>query len=165
MLPRAQQLQHLPAVTEYQQLQQHKQLIFGMVLQVWNSSNTNNNANSNANSNLNHSNSNHNNISHVDNMPTSTVTTTTNGTTSPTNNGEVKTPSKKRGFGLFKSKLMGSSHSSGSSSKTYCKACKKKCTGEVLRVNEFFFHSNCFRCKGCAKSLSQGGFFTRASDY
>jgi hypothetical protein len=45
--------------------------------------------------------------------------------------------------------------------KTYCKGCRKKCSGEVLRVNDVYFHSNCFKCKGCSNSLSQGGFFTR----
>lgn len=45
--------------------------------------------------------------------------------------------------------------------KTYCKGCRKKCSGEVLRVNDVYFHGNCFKCKGCSNSLSQGGFFTR----
>jgi hypothetical protein len=51
-------------------------------------------------------------------------------------------------------------------SKTYCKGCKKKCSGEVLRVNDqVYFHPACFRCHKCQASLSQGGFFTRDKDY
>ena len=49
--------------------------------------------------------------------------------------------------------------------KTYCKGCRKKCSGEVLRVNDVYFHNQCFRCKGCEQNLSQGGFFTRDKDY
>ena len=41
--------------------------------------------------------------------------------------------------------------------KTYCKGCRKKCSGEVLRVNDVYFHNQCFRCKGCSQNLSQGG--------
>jgi len=33
------------------------------------------------------------------------------------------------------------------SGKTNCAACKKKCSGDVLRVQEKFFHINCFKCK------------------
>lgn len=43
--------------------------------------------------------------------------------------------------------------------KTYCKGCRKKCSGEVLRVNDVYFHNQCFRCKGCEQNLSQGGNF------
>lgn len=49
--------------------------------------------------------------------------------------------------------------------KTYCKGCHKKCSGEVLRVNDLYFHNGCFTCKGCATSLSQGGFFSKDKDY
>ncbi len=49
--------------------------------------------------------------------------------------------------------------------KTYCKGCHKKCSGEVLRVNDVYFHNGCFVCKGCGTSLSQGGFFTKDKDY
>ena len=66
--------------------------------------------------------------------------------------------------------------------KIYCKACKKKCSGEVkhsntsifgihfhqisfpkvLRVaDNVYFHPACFRCHRCQASLAQGGFFTR----
>ena len=49
--------------------------------------------------------------------------------------------------------------------KTYCKGCHKKCSGEVLRVNDLYFHNGCFNCKGCGISLSQGGFFSKDKDY
>ncbi|XP_042219782.1 actin-binding LIM protein 3-like [Homarus americanus] len=49
--------------------------------------------------------------------------------------------------------------------KTLCEACGKKCSGEVLRVQEKYFHINCFKCHSCKKSLAQGGFFTRDKDY
>ena len=40
--------------------------------------------------------------------------------------------------------------------KTYCGGCKKKCSGEVLRVNEKYFHTQCFKCVECQNSLSTG---------
>ena len=49
--------------------------------------------------------------------------------------------------------------------KTYCKGCHKKCSGEVLRVNDLYFHNGCFNCKGCGVSLSQGGFFSKDKEY
>jgi len=77
--------------------------------------------------------------------------------------------------------------------KTTCQACKKKCSGEVLRVQEKFFHIACFKCKGndnvrkemqkydvdmtllipkwddsltvCASSLAHGGFFLHEGEY
>ena len=47
--------------------------------------------------------------------------------------------------------------------KTYCKGCRKKCSGEVLRVNDVYFHNQCFRCKGCEQNLSQGGKYSSLS--
>lgn len=35
----------------------------------------------------------------------------------------------------------------------------------MLRVQEKYFHINCFKCHSCKKSLAQGGFFTREKDY
>jgi hypothetical protein len=32
--------------------------------------------------------------------------------------------------------------------KTFCQNCKKKCSGEVLRVQDKYFHINCFKCQG-----------------
>ena len=41
--------------------------------------------------------------------------------------------------------------------KTFFFRCRKKCSGEVLRVNDVYFHNQCFRCKGCPQNLSHGG--------
>ncbi|XP_065564936.1 actin-binding LIM protein 3-like isoform X3 [Artemia franciscana] len=49
--------------------------------------------------------------------------------------------------------------------KTLCEVCHKKCAGEVLRVQEKYFHISCFKCKVCGTSLAQGGFFSKDSDY
>lgn len=49
--------------------------------------------------------------------------------------------------------------------KTYCGGCKKKCSGEVLRVNDKYFHTHCFQCCECQTSLASGGFFTKDSKY
>ncbi|KAB7506335.1 Actin-binding LIM protein 3 [Armadillidium nasatum] len=51
------------------------------------------------------------------------------------------------------------------SGKTFCEHCKKKCSGEVLRVHEKYFHIACFNCYSCKKSLAQGGFFSRDSNF
>ena len=42
------------------------------------------------------------------------------------------------------------------SGKTYCGGCKKKCSGEVLRVGEKYYHASCFKCAECHVSLSKG---------
>ncbi|XP_026273872.1 actin-binding LIM protein 1 isoform X6 [Frankliniella occidentalis] len=49
--------------------------------------------------------------------------------------------------------------------KTYCQSCKKKCSGEVLRVQDKYFHIACFKCKVCRNSLAQGGFFCKDGAY
>ncbi|KAK2587154.1 hypothetical protein KPH14_002911 [Odynerus spinipes] len=49
--------------------------------------------------------------------------------------------------------------------KTFCQACKKKCSGEVLRVQDKYFHIGCFKCAQCNSSLAQGGFFAREGSY
>ncbi|XP_044271565.1 actin-binding LIM protein 3 isoform X2 [Tribolium madens] len=49
--------------------------------------------------------------------------------------------------------------------KTLCQACKKKCSGEVLRVQDKYFHTQCFKCKVCGNSLAQGGFFSKDGAY
>ncbi|XP_066906157.1 actin-binding LIM protein 1 isoform X7 [Halyomorpha halys] len=49
--------------------------------------------------------------------------------------------------------------------KTYCQCCKKKCTGEVLRVQDKYFHIACFKCSVCKSSLAQGGFFCKDGQY
>lgn len=50
-------------------------------------------------------------------------------------------------------------------SKIYCERCQKKCTGEVLRVTDRYFHKTCFQCTKCQKSLAQGGFFSKDGAY
>ncbi|CAH0555814.1 unnamed protein product [Brassicogethes aeneus] len=49
--------------------------------------------------------------------------------------------------------------------KTLCQVCNKKCSGEVLRVQDKYFHTHCFKCKVCAQSLAQGGFFSKDGAY
>ncbi|XP_011250931.2 actin-binding LIM protein 2 isoform X8 [Camponotus floridanus] len=49
--------------------------------------------------------------------------------------------------------------------KTFCQSCKKKCSGEVLRVQDKYFHIGCFKCAQCNASLALGGFFTREGAY
>ncbi|XP_059351477.1 actin-binding LIM protein 2-like isoform X2 [Daphnia carinata] len=49
--------------------------------------------------------------------------------------------------------------------KTQCQSCKKKCSGEVLRVQDKYFHISCFKCRVCQNSLAQGGFFCKDGDY
>ncbi|XP_018319106.1 actin-binding LIM protein 1 isoform X3 [Agrilus planipennis] len=49
--------------------------------------------------------------------------------------------------------------------KTLCQACNKKCSGEVLRVQDKYFHTQCFKCKACGNSLAQGGFFQKDGAY
>ncbi|XP_014673910.1 PREDICTED: actin-binding LIM protein 1-like isoform X2 [Priapulus caudatus] len=49
--------------------------------------------------------------------------------------------------------------------KVPCAACKKKCKGEVLKVQDKHYHIDCFRCKTCKKSLAAGGFFCKEGNY
>ncbi|CAG0915423.1 unnamed protein product [Notodromas monacha] len=49
--------------------------------------------------------------------------------------------------------------------KSLCEKCGKKCTGEVLRVSEKYFHIDCFKCKACSVSLAHGGFFQKDNDF
>nr|CAD7444958.1 unnamed protein product [Timema bartmani] len=49
--------------------------------------------------------------------------------------------------------------------KTFCHNCKKKCSGEVLRVQDKYFHIGCFKCQVCKNSLAQGGFFCKDGAY
>ncbi|XP_055613079.1 actin-binding LIM protein 1-like isoform X4 [Uranotaenia lowii] len=50
-------------------------------------------------------------------------------------------------------------------SKIQCNKCQKKCSGEVLRVTDRYFHKSCFLCTKCNKSLSTGGFFSKDGAY
>ncbi|XP_055699830.1 actin-binding LIM protein 1 isoform X1 [Phlebotomus papatasi] len=49
--------------------------------------------------------------------------------------------------------------------KIYCAKCQKKCSGEVLRVTDRYFHKTCFQCTTCSKSLATGGFFSKDGAY
>lgn len=49
--------------------------------------------------------------------------------------------------------------------KVVCGACGGKCSGEVLRVSDKYFHTACFTCRACAASLAKGGFFCKDSYY
>ncbi|XP_059616393.1 actin-binding LIM protein 1 isoform X2 [Phlebotomus argentipes] len=49
--------------------------------------------------------------------------------------------------------------------KIYCAKCQKKCSGEVLRVTDKYFHKTCFQCTTCSKSLATGGFFSKDGAY
>ncbi|XP_040156476.1 actin-binding LIM protein 3 isoform X3 [Anopheles arabiensis] len=50
-------------------------------------------------------------------------------------------------------------------SKIQCSKCQKKCSGEVLRVSDRYFHKTCFQCTKCNKSLATGGFFSKDGAY
>ncbi|XP_058466451.1 actin-binding LIM protein 3 isoform X1 [Malaya genurostris] len=49
--------------------------------------------------------------------------------------------------------------------KIQCSKCQKKCSGEVLRVTDRYFHKTCFQCMKCNKSLATGGFFSKDGAY
>ncbi|XP_065805841.1 actin-binding LIM protein 1 isoform X9 [Labrus bergylta] len=46
-----------------------------------------------------------------------------------------------------------------------CFRCGDLCKGEVLRVQNSYFHIKCFSCKVCGCDLAQSGFFTKNDDY
>nr|XP_033805949.1 actin-binding LIM protein 2 isoform X5 [Geotrypetes seraphini] len=52
-----------------------------------------------------------------------------------------------------------------SGSAILCNSCGDACKGEVLRVQNKYFHIKCFVCKVCGCDLAQGGFFLRQGDY
>nr|XP_038033837.1 actin-binding LIM protein 2 isoform X9 [Anas platyrhynchos] len=52
-----------------------------------------------------------------------------------------------------------------SSTAILCNTCGNPCKGEVLRVQNKYFHIKCFVCKACGCDLAQGGFFVRQGDY
>ncbi|XP_052745075.1 actin-binding LIM protein 3 isoform X2 [Bicyclus anynana] len=49
--------------------------------------------------------------------------------------------------------------------KVVCGACGGKCSGEVLRVSDKYFHMACFTCRSCSASLARGGFFCKDGHY
>ncbi|XP_026744803.1 actin-binding LIM protein 3, partial [Trichoplusia ni] len=53
----------------------------------------------------------------------------------------------------------------GVAGKVVCAACGGKCSGEVLRVSDKYFHTACFTCRTCAASLAKGGFFCKDGHY
>ncbi|XP_033069526.1 actin-binding LIM protein 2 isoform X20 [Trachypithecus francoisi] len=46
-----------------------------------------------------------------------------------------------------------------------CNTCGNVCKGEVLRVQDKYFHIKCFVCKACGCDLAEGGFFVRQGEY
>ncbi|XP_069924109.1 actin-binding LIM protein 2 isoform X8 [Oryctolagus cuniculus] len=46
-----------------------------------------------------------------------------------------------------------------------CNTCGNVCRGEVLRVQNRYFHIKCFVCKACGCDLAEGGFFVRQGEY
>ncbi|XP_054437882.1 actin-binding LIM protein 2 isoform X1 [Pteronotus mesoamericanus] len=46
-----------------------------------------------------------------------------------------------------------------------CATCGNVCKGEVLRVQNKYFHIKCFVCKACGCDLAEGGFFVRQGEY
>ncbi|KAK2500515.1 hypothetical protein MC885_017300 [Smutsia gigantea] len=46
-----------------------------------------------------------------------------------------------------------------------CDTCGNVCKGEVLRVQNKYFHLKCFICKACGCDLAEGGFFVRQGEY
>ena len=42
---------------------------------------------------------------------------------------------------------------------------RRSAAGEVLRVQDKYFHIGCFKCAQCNASLAQGGFFAREGSY
>ncbi|XP_056658369.1 actin-binding LIM protein 2 isoform X12 [Monodelphis domestica] len=52
-----------------------------------------------------------------------------------------------------------------SSTAILCNTCGNVCKGEVLRVQNKYFHIKCFVCKACGCDLAEGGFFVRQGEY
>ncbi|XP_021017400.1 actin-binding LIM protein 2 isoform X11 [Mus caroli] len=46
-----------------------------------------------------------------------------------------------------------------------CNTCGNVCKGEVLRVQNKYFHIRCFVCKACGCDLAEGGFFVRQGEH
>ncbi|XP_035229700.1 actin-binding LIM protein 1-like [Stegodyphus dumicola] len=49
--------------------------------------------------------------------------------------------------------------------KVLCETCKKECVGSVLKVQNKYFHVECFKCVVCSSSLAHGGFFFKEGSY
>uniref|UniRef100_A0A286XSJ6 Actin-binding LIM protein 2 n=1 Tax=Cavia porcellus TaxID=10141 RepID=A0A286XSJ6_CAVPO len=46
-----------------------------------------------------------------------------------------------------------------------CNTCGNVCKGEVLRVQNKYFHIKCFICRACGCDLAEGGFFVRQGEH
>uniref|UniRef100_A0A5S6QN20 Actin-binding LIM protein 1 n=1 Tax=Trichuris muris TaxID=70415 RepID=A0A5S6QN20_TRIMR len=46
--------------------------------------------------------------------------------------------------------------------KVRCEGCKKKCSGDILKTEDKYFHVKCFVCSACREPLNQSGFFLEA---
>ncbi|XP_027692169.1 actin-binding LIM protein 2 isoform X5 [Vombatus ursinus] len=57
------------------------------------------------------------------------------------------------------------SHLEKPSTAILCNTCGNVCKGEVLRVQNKYFHIKCFVCKACGCDLAEGGFFVRQGEY
>ncbi|CAJ0575945.1 unnamed protein product, partial [Mesorhabditis spiculigera] len=40
-----------------------------------------------------------------------------------------------------------------------CDVCKKKCTGDILKSQDKYFHIDCFVCRDCGRHLNETGFY------
>ncbi|CAH1783174.1 unnamed protein product, partial [Owenia fusiformis] len=49
--------------------------------------------------------------------------------------------------------------------KISCQGCKKSCKGEVLRIQDKYFHVKCFKCKECKIDLATEGFFSKDGQF
>ncbi|XP_071507414.1 actin-binding LIM protein 2-like isoform X2 [Diadema antillarum] len=59
----------------------------------------------------------------------------------------------------------GTSRTDEKKKRVLCRGCNKACKGEVLRVQDDFFHIKCFKCCLCSAGLGQGGFFIKNGKY
>lgn len=102
-------------------------------------------------------------------LPTSNLPTSSSTLPTSTSDHQASRQSRREIYESTKSKSMSLKSQLKSPfkflGKTYCGGCKKKCSGEVLRVNDKYFHTQCFKCVECHTSLSTGGFFTKESHY
>lgn len=49
--------------------------------------------------------------------------------------------------------------------KVSCKLCGKQCKGEVLKLQENFYHISCFKCHECKRNIANESFFTHDGKY
>jgi actin-binding LIM protein len=46
-----------------------------------------------------------------------------------------------------------------------CHICKKKCTGEIFKIDDNLIHLDCYRCKVCERSLKDTGHYNSPDGY